>query len=150
MSKRGKVLIAVVLVAVLAVGAITALALTNDSAPQSLNLQDRFTVTNENEAGNEFTLVSENFDYEIFVNDETEVSFADYVPMDDDLVEMTKDAREVLFGRTLAEVLDGRRMVVVFTVGEDNVATSIQILFETAVNLPIEIEPIDLTQEDYD
>jgi len=64
--------------------------------------------------------------------------------MDDDFTEFTQMVREVLFGRTLAEVLEGRNMTVTYgivtaSIPAQTTPISVKILFETAVHLPGEI-----------
>jgi len=92
------------------------------------------------------SMIGENGDLIIHIGPETIIYFEDFVPLSDDYDGLTRDVREVLFGRTLAEVLDGRNMVVTYGIvamsyPAQTTPISIQVLFETAVALPwIEIE----------
>jgi len=81
----------------------------------------------------EFSMVSEDDEIIIHITNDTLIYFEDFVPLSDECEEMTQMVREVLFGRTLAEVLEGRNLRVTYV--EDEVV-SIVILFETAVHLP--------------
>jgi len=132
---KRKAIFAMVAVVLLIVGTIGALALNSNAPEDALSVTARFFEVESNEAGTEFTMETEDGEYVIHVTDDTAIYFEDYVPMSDECDEVTKDVREVLFGRTLVEVLDGRNMVVTFA---DNKALSITILFETAVHLPAE------------
>ena len=110
----------------------------------------RFSITDAENAGEEFSMTSESGELTIHVTNDTIIYFEDYVPVDDDTDEMTQMVHEVLFGRTLAEALDGRNMRVTFSEGEENVAISIMILFETAVHLPIEVTPVEIAEIEED
>jgi len=66
------------------------------------------------------------------------------VPLSDDCDGMTQMVREVLFGRTLGEVLDGRNMRVIYEENEQNEAVSIMVLFETITTLPQTIDQVYL------
>ena len=87
-----------------------------------------------------FSMISEDGELIIFINEDVEVLFEDYVPLNDDWVEFTRDAREVLFGRTLAEVLNDRNLEITYnfigmSIPANTTPTSVVILFETAVHL---------------
>ncbi|MCL2838740.1 MAG: copper amine oxidase N-terminal domain-containing protein [Oscillospiraceae bacterium] len=98
----------------------------------------------------EVTMINEEGDLVIHITEDTIVYFEDFVPMSDveegEEAQMTQMVREVLFGRTLAEVLDGRRMTVTYgpvawSMPGQTTPISVKVLFETAVALPaIEIE----------
>jgi len=98
----------------------------------------------------EVTMINAEGDLVIHITEDTIVYFEDFVPMSDseegEEVQMTQMVREVLFGRTLAEVLDGRRMTVTYGIVAQSLPgqttpISVRVLFETAVALPaIEIE----------
>jgi len=134
---RNKLIMAVLAAAVLTVGAVSAFALDFGVQNNVNNFTGRFFEVESNEAGDVFTMESEDGALQIKVNDDTTIHFEDYVPLSDDSDDMTLEVREVLFGRTLVEVLEGRNM---FVTHEDGAAISIRILFETAVTLPIEID----------
>jgi len=136
MLRKRKTIIAVLVAVILALGAITAFALSPDVSEDSISVTARFFEVESNEDGSEFTMVSEDGEYRIYVTDDTEIYFEDYVPLSDECDGMTKMVRKVLFGRTLVEVLEGRNMVVTLAGENQTEAISIRILFETAVHLP--------------
>ena len=145
---KRKSIIAAVMAAVVALSAITVFALgTGDTT----EITARFNVVNLEEADNEFQMTSEDETLTIKITDETVVYFEDYVPMSDECEEMTRDAREVLFGRTLAEVLTGRNLRVTFEESDYNEAIKVVILFEVAVHLPgiVSLEDFDLGDDNY-
>jgi len=145
---KRKIIIAALIVVVIAVGIVGAFALSNDLPEDVNSVTGRFSVENlelwqevqSDEAEKELVLISEDGEFAIHVTDDTAIYFADYVPLSDECDGQTRDVREVLFGRTLAEVLDGRNMVVEFLDGESAQAISIEILFETAVTLPATVD----------
>jgi len=113
----------------------------------------RFFVNDLEHVSNEFSMVTEDDNFMIHISDDTLIYFEDYVPInDDDGGQMTRMVREVLFGRTLAEVLDSRNLRVIYEEGEYIEPISIMIMFETAVTLPIDVdttlEPAVLTTGD--
>ncbi|MCL2200795.1 MAG: copper amine oxidase N-terminal domain-containing protein [Oscillospiraceae bacterium] len=148
---KRKVIIAALIVVVLTVGIVSAFALNSDLPEDAARVTARFSVedlevwleTQASEAEKELILVSEDGELVIHVTDDTAIYFEDYVPLSDECDGQTREVREVLFGRTLAEVLESRNMVVTFLEGEPAEAISIEILFETAVHLPglVEIAP---------
>ena len=89
----------------------------------------------------EVSMINEAGDLVIHITPETIVYFDGFVPLCDDCDGMTQMVREVLFGRTLAEVLDGRNMVVTYgavawSMPGQTTPISVRVLFETAVPLP--------------
>lgn len=132
---KRKVMVAIVVAALIAFGAIAAFALGYDAQEESVTAL--FTIENPYEAGEEFEMVSDDGEITIKITADIPVYFEDYVPLGDEGEGYTKNAREVLFGRTLAEVLNNRDLVVEFD-GDEIV--SITILFVTAVPLPIAID----------
>jgi len=95
-----------------------------------------FVLVDPDEEADEFYMVCVDGETTIFISNDTPIYFEDYVPAteDDDCEELTLYARDVLFGRTLAEVLNNRNLRVLFC--EDNYEiVSITILFEIAVHL---------------
>jgi len=104
----------------------------------------RFSLVEPDTADSEFAMVSEDGSLVINVTDSTIIYFEDFVPLSDDCTGATQMVREVLFGRTLGEVLDGRNMRVIYEDGEQNEAVSIMVLFEIAVAMP----PLVLSPED--
>jgi len=147
---KRKTLIALIMVAIMALGTMSVFALDYEVPEDAITVTARFFVTEPDtpeDAGEAFSMVSEGGELVIHVTEDTLVYFEDFVPMGDDEEDgMTQMAREVLFGRTLAEVLEGRNLRVIYVEGEENEAVSIMILFETAVHPGP--EPIDL-EDDY-
>ena len=145
---KRKSIVAVVMAAVVALSAITVFALATDDTTE---VTARFNLVNADEANDEFQMTSEDETLTIKITDDTVVYFEDYVPMSDECEEMTRDAREVLFGRTLAEVLDNRNLRVTFEESDYNEAIKVVILFEIAVHLPeiVSLEDFDLDDDSY-
>ncbi|MCL2838314.1 MAG: copper amine oxidase N-terminal domain-containing protein [Oscillospiraceae bacterium] len=140
-----KKILAMVVAAVVIVGVIGVLAMPAE-VPES-TMTERFTVVEGVvHSDTQFSMISEDGELIIFINDDVEVLFEDYVPLGDDVEGYTRDAREVLFGRTLAEVLDGRTLTITYnfigmSIPANTTPTTVVIMFETAVPLPgIEIE----------
>ena len=133
---KRKVMVAILAAALIAFGAIAVFALDNNGQEEPTTVTALFQIDNPYEADDEFEMVSDCGEITIKVTAETPVYFEGYVPLGDDDEGYTKNAREVLFGRTLAEVLNNRDLVVEFDGDE---VVSITILFVTAVHLPIEV-----------
>jgi len=115
------------------------------AVPEDANIiTARFSLTDPDEADDEFTMVSEDGETIIHITNDTLIYFEDFVPLSDECDGMTQMVREVLFGRTLAEVLEDRMLRVTFDGDE---VVSIMVMFETAVHLPESIVPLteDLT-----
>jgi len=93
-----------------------------------------------------FSMMSDDGELVIHIGEDTIIYFEDYVPMSDDPADgYTQMVRDELFGRTLAEVLDGRNMVVTYDITTRSIPPqtspiSIMILFEDIVTLPEVIE----------
>jgi len=145
---KKKSIIAAVMAAVVALSAITVFALSSDNATE---ITPRFNLVNAQESNDEFQMISEDETLTIKITDDTVVYFEDYVPVSDECEEETRDAREVLFGRTLAEVLDTRNLRVTFEESDYNEAIKVVILFETAVHLPgiVSLEDLNADENDY-
>jgi len=133
---RKKLIIALVAATVMALGTVGVLALDYFVSEDASNVTSRFFVLESDESGNEFSMVSEDGELVINITDNTLIYFEDFVPLSDDCDGMTQMVREVLFGRTLAEVLEGRNLQVIFEESEHIEPTSIMILFETITTLP--------------
>jgi len=128
--------VAAILVAVMMViSAVTVFATVNGDYENGNSVTARFFVV-EDDAAYEFSMTSEDGELTIYITNDTPVNFEEPVPLCDDCEEVTTDAREVLFDRTLAEVLDSRKLTVVF---EEDELVSVTILFEIAVHLPQDI-----------
>jgi len=140
---KRKLIIAAVIAAVMALGVVTVFALDYDVPEDAISVTARFSfVGSDNYEGDEISMIIEGGEMIIHITDDTLIYFEDFVPLGDEEDDgMTQMVREVLFGRTLAEVLDGRNMRVIYQESEHIEPISIMILFETPVTGP---EPIDL------
>jgi len=138
---KRKLIIAAMTAAVMALGAVTVFALDYDVPEDAISVTTRFFLTEPDEPGDEFSMANEDEDMIIHITDSTLIYFEDLVPLGDEEEDgVTQMVREVLFGRTLAEVLDGRNMRVIYQESERIEPISVMILFETPVTGP---EPID-------
>lgn|GEM_PF-768567 len=144
MTRKTKAITAILMAAILALGTITVFALDYEVPENAAEVTARFTVVTDEEldqVGDEFDMVSDCGEMTISVDAYTLIYFEDYVPLSDECDGMTQMAREVLFGRTMAEVLNNRNLRVLYIVnGDEHEVVSIKILFETAIHLPIDIE----------
>jgi len=148
---KRKAVIAILMAAVLALSSLTVFALDYYVPEDAVSVTARFNLVEPDyEAGDEFSMVSEDGEVIIHINDDTLIYFEDYVPLSDECEGLTKMVREVLFGRTLAEVLEGRKLRVLFVEGEDIELISVMILFETAVTLPQDIDSENGYENGYD
>lgn|GEM_PF-2753855 len=142
MKKRFTMTIALVLVAVLVLVSGQIFAIDYAVSEDATRIDARFNVLDTAGTGAELSMISADGTLIIHITEDTLIYFEDAVPAnDDDDGQMTKMVREVLFGRTLAEVLDGRRMIVTYDVQLDSLPSqtfpiSIMIMFETIVPLP--------------
>ena len=137
-------IIAGLLSAIVAFSAIAVFALDYEVPEDADTITAWFFLTDPDNADDEFSMVCADGETVIYITNDTLIYFEDYVPLSDECDGMTQMAREVLFGRTLAEVLDGRTLRVTFD--EDEIV-SIVILFEIAVPLTndqpyLNIEPL--------
>jgi len=146
---KRKTIIAAVIAAIMALGVFTVFALDYAVPENATHLTARFFLTEPDGSGETFSMTSEDDELLIHITDNTLIYFEDYVPLSDECDEMTRIVREVLFGRTLAEVLDGRMLRVTFEDSEQINPISIEVLFETFVTLPEPIHPGDLTDNGY-
>jgi len=141
---KRKMIIAALVAAVMALGVFSAFALDYEVPENAQTVTSRFFALDPDVLEDEFTMVSEDGEMTIHITNDVLIYFEDYVPMSDECDAMTQMVREVLFGRTLAEVLHGRNMHVVFEEADYIVPVSIKILFEGFVTGPLELEPGDL------
>jgi len=154
MEMKKKMAAALLMAAVMVLGTVSAFALDYYVPEDAREVTARFISAGVFEGfdpDSSFSMVSEDGETTIHINDDVIIYFEDFVPLSDECDDVTQMVREVLFGRTLMEVLDGRNMRVIF--GEDEaVPISIKVLFEVAVHLPIELSTEDLAgleNEDY-
>jgi len=138
---KRKTIMALLMAAIMVVGATTVSALDYAVPEDAQSVTSRFSLIEPDTTDDEFTMISEDGSLVINITNSTIIYFEDFVPLSDDCDGMTQMVREVLFGRTLAEVLDGRNMRVIY---ENNEAISIMVLFETITTLPITLSPEDL------
>lgn len=133
---KRKALLAMLVAAIMALSAVAVFAL--DNAPEE-GVTATFALVDP-DATDEFEMVSEDGEVVISITNDTPIYFEEYVPAteDDYCEELTKNAREVLFGRTLAEVLDGRELHVLFCDDYFPQIARITILMVTAVHLEAE------------
>jgi len=136
-----KKLLALAVAATVLLGSISAFALRIQIPEDADTVMGVFYVLEDSISGNGFSMISEDGVWIINVTDETSVAFEAPIPVCDDCDEYTWFARDVLLGRTLAEILHGRNLFVAsrFSLGAGNElvgeALSITIMFETAVHL---------------
>ena len=130
--------LALLTAAIVAVTPVTALALDYYVPENAETITARFAVTESNEYGTVFTMENED-GLTIEVNEETILYFEDYIVIDDETGEATKMVRDLLFDRTVAEVLEGRNMRVILN--EDGEVISIKVLFEAIAFGPAEVSP---------
>ena len=144
---KRKAIAALLMVAIMALSVVGMFA-QDGYLPEEVNsMTARFFLVEHEELGDEFSMESEDGELVINIIDSTPIYFEDYVPLSDECEELTKSAREVLFGRTLAEVLEGRNLRVTFEDSEQSKPTNIVILFEGIVALPQDIDPLDLVDD---
>ena len=139
-----KAVIAVMVAVIMCLSVVGVLALDLFATAEAVSVTSRFFLVESSEAGDEFSMVSENGELVIHITDNTLIYFADYVPLSDECEGRTRMVREVLFGQTLAQVLEGRNMRVTFKEGARIEPTSIMVLFETIATGPALLDPEDI------
>ncbi|MCL2398033.1 MAG: S-layer homology domain-containing protein [Defluviitaleaceae bacterium] len=151
MKKKFLAAVATMVAVLMAFGSVAVWAMDYEAPESASTMTARFNVMEDFDApGVEFSMISEDEELIIHITDDVPVYFEDYVPMGDDEEDgMTLIAREVLFGRTLAEVLDGRNLVVTYgittrSLPPQTTPISITILFEDFVPLNGEAEATHL------
>jgi len=138
---KKKTIIAI-LAAIIALSAIGISALGFLAPENAASVTARFSVLESDETGSKFSMISEDGQLVIYITENTLIQFEDYVPLSDECEDLTKNVREVLFGRTLAEVLEGRNLLVIFEESQRIEPISITILFEAIATLPIDIDSV--------
>lgn len=141
---KNKKIAALLTAALMTLGTVTAVALDYAIPATATTVTQRFTTVNQNEENDEFAMVSDDGQLTIHITNDTLLYFEDFVPLSDECDGMTQMVRDVLFGRTVAEVLNNRNMRVIFEPGDHIEPISVQVLFEIAVALP---QPIELDEE---
>ena len=148
MKKRFKMLVAMMIVAVMGLGTAAVFA-ENSQVPEGPSTKTaRFNVMGDVDAGGaEFSMISEDGELVIHIHADTPVNFEYELYRSDDPQDgKTSEVREMLFDQTLAEVLDGRQLVVTYAITTRSIPPqtspiSVVVLFETAVHLPAQVEP---------
>ena len=135
---KRKAMVALLTAAIMIIGAVGVLAMDYYVPDDATTVTSRFVLVDPDDANDEFAMVSEDGELVINITNDTVIYFEDYVPLSDECDGLTQMVREVLFGRTLAEVLDSRNMRVIL---DEQETISVKVLFETFVTGP---EPIDL------
>ena len=137
---KRKAMAALLMAAIMVIGAISVLAMDYSIPEDAITVTSRFFLVEPEDTSDEFAMVSEDGELVINITEDTIIYFEDYVPLSDECEGLTQMVREVLFGRTLAEVLDGRNLRIIFEEGEQIEPISIMVLFETFVTLPQDID----------
>ena len=151
---KRKSMITLLMATVMIFSAVSVFAMDYYVPEDAASVTARFFLIEPEAADDQFAMMSEDGELVIHVTDNTLIYFEDFVPLSDDSEGMTQMVREVLFGRTLAEVLEGRNLRVIFEALEENgendqiEPVSIMVLFEVAVHMPQEINLIDLENGD--
>jgi len=136
---KRKALLALTIAVIMALGTVVVFALDYNVPEDAVSLTARFFLVDQDEPSGEFSMVSEDGSLVIGITDYTLIYFEDFVPLSDECDGLTQMVRDVLFGRTLAEVLEGRNLHVIFEDDEKLELVSIMVLFESFVTLPIDI-----------
>ena len=140
MKKLLAIALAVVMVAGLGVFAL------DYAVPEfATQMTSRFNVIEDSVDGDSFSMISEDGELVIHVNDDVIIYFGEALRISDECDEVSQMVRDLLFDRTLAEVLDGRNMIVTYgittmSIPAQTTPISIQVLFEGIVALPSAIE----------
>ena len=155
MKKRFKLLVTMTIVAIMGLGTAAVFANNNEVPEGASTKTARFAVMGDMDApGAEFSMLSEDGELVIHIHADTPVNFEYELYRSDDPQDgKTSEVREMLFDQTLAEVLDGRQLVVTYAITTRSIPPqtspiSVVVLFETAVHLPgtIETTPIQLPE----
>jgi len=140
MKKRFVFTVAMMIAGVIVFGSVGALAIDYNVPDGSSTKTARFFVMDDYDApGVEFSMISDDDELVIHVNEDTIVYFEDFIMV-----------RDVLEGdQTLAEVLNDRRMTVTYAITTRSIPPqtspiSIKVWYEQIVTLPIDIDPIDI------
>jgi len=151
MKKRFTIVMAMMIAAIMVFGSLSVFATAFDDADALSTKTARFNVMDDMDApGVEFSMISEDEELIIHISEDTPVYFAEYLPTsDDEDAEVTRDARELLFGRTLAEVMDGKNLIVTYAITTRSIPPqtspiSVEIQFEIAVHPIGTIDPIGI------
>jgi len=153
---KKKFIVAVILVAILTLGSVLVFATANDNngdLPEGASTKTAvFHVMEDYDApGVEFSMISEDGELVIHIAEDTPIYFPEYLPVSDEPdAETSRNARELLMGQTLAEMMDNRNLVVTYAITTRSIPPqttpiSVMILFETPVHPIYEFDyPIDL------
>ena len=147
MKKRLKMLAAMVVVALMGLGTAAVMAV-DYYVPDGASVKTaRFYVMDDMEnTGDEFSMISEDEELVIHIHYDTLIYFEYELQLSDNPEDgMSRMARDLLHGQTLAELLHGRKLVVTYAVTTRSIPPqtspiSVVILFETAVHLPGQVD----------
>ena len=140
MKKRFVFTMAMIIAGVMVFGSVGALAIDYDVPEGSSTKTARFEVMDDFDApGVEFSMISDDGELVIHVNEDTIVYFEDLL--------MVRDTMEGT--QTLAEVLNDRRMTVTYAITTRSIPPqtspiSIKVWYEEITTGPLEIDPIDI------
>ena len=142
MKKRFKLMVALTIAALMGLGPAAVMAIDYYVPEGSSTKTARFHVMDGMEApGAEFSMISEDGELIIHIHDGTLVYFDYALQLSDDPEDgMSQMARDFLFGKTLAELLDGRNLVVTYAITTRSIPPqtspiSVRILFEEIMPL---------------
>ena len=140
---KRKVVIAVLAAAIIAISAFSVLAMDFSAPENTTEVTSRFFLVEWDAIGNEFTMAGQDGTLIIHITDNTPVNFEYALPISDECDSVTSEVRELLFGQTLAEVLEGRNLRVLFEQNEQIEPVSVTVLFEKFATGPATLYPED-------
>ena len=143
LEMKRKAVFTLLMAAVMVFSTVTMFALDYAVPEGARSVTSRFFFTGPEGLRDEFSMVSENGELIIHITNNTLIYFEDFVPLSDDCDGLTRMARDVLFGRSLQELLEGRNLRVLYTESDVIEPISIMILFEIPVTGPALISPED-------
>ena len=140
---KRKAVIAVLIAVVLSLSVIGVFALDFSAPGNTTEVTSRFLLVEWDADGKEFIMAGQDGTLMIHITGNTPVNFEYALPISDECDSVTSEVRELLFGQTLAEVLDGRNLRVVFKQSAQIEPISVTVLFETFATGPAPIYPED-------
>ena len=140
---KRKAVIAVLAAVIMALGAVSVLAMDFSAPENATEVTSRFFLVECDTTGNEFTMAGQDGTLIIHITDNTPVYFEYALPISDECDGVTSAVRELLFGQTLAEVLEGRNLRVLFEQSEQVEPISVIVLFEAITTGPATLYPED-------
>ena len=140
---KRKAVIAILATVIICLGAIGVFALDSSAPENAAEVTSRFFLVEWDADGNEFTMAGQGGELIIHITGSTPVNFEYALPISDECDGVTSEVRELLFGQTLAEVLEGRNLRVIFQEGAQIEPISVTVLFETFATGPAPLYPED-------